>query len=410
MLSWIREKFGTAVIGGIISLIGFVFVFYGVFSPKSTRGLHEGSVAGTVNGEPISISDFSRELNRRLEFYKSMGGGKITDEQIKAFRVREAVLQELTNRKIMIQESHKRGLLASDEEVKEKIREVPAFQKDGKFDLTSYKQVLEANNFTPNSFERQVREDSSLRRWEFYFKDRIQVTEEEVRREFLLTQDRRSLKYVLITPDAVKKTLPVSDADVQKYLADPAKVNLIKLRFDAGKDDAYKGQKFEDAKVSIARSLLLGDKVEEIRNISQKVATEVASLMKVDSGSDKQVNSALKRYGVEVKTTGLLNRTSPSLPGVGDIQEVLKDAFSPVSPIDGKASGKAKKYPVADRILIALVVDSQKPDLAKLPTERNTLIRQISMKKGRDLYQDWMKAVAGKAKVETNTSVVTESM
>ena len=59
MLSWIREKFGTVVIGGIITFIAFVFVFYGVFSPKSTRGLHEGAVAGTVNGDSISIADFN---------------------------------------------------------------------------------------------------------------------------------------------------------------------------------------------------------------------------------------------------------------------------------------------------------------------------------------------------------------
>src|SRR6476659_8472653 len=103
MLSWIREKFGTVVIGGIITFIAFVFVFYGVFNPKSTRGLHEGSVAGTVNGDPISISEFNRELNRRIELFKNLSGGKLTDEQIKTFRVREGVFQELVNRKLLAQ-------------------------------------------------------------------------------------------------------------------------------------------------------------------------------------------------------------------------------------------------------------------------------------------------------------------
>src|SRR6478672_9160999 len=110
MLSWIREKFGTAVIGGIISFIAFVFVFYGVFSPKSTRGLHEGSVAGTVNGDPISIAELNRELNRRMEFFKNIAGGKISDEQLKAFRIKEGVFQELVNRKLMVQEAQHQGL------------------------------------------------------------------------------------------------------------------------------------------------------------------------------------------------------------------------------------------------------------------------------------------------------------
>ena len=81
------------------------FIFYGVFSPKSTRGLHEGAVAGTVNGEPISIAEFNRELNRRMEFFKNLAGGQFSEEQLKAFRVREGVFQELVNRRLLVQEA-----------------------------------------------------------------------------------------------------------------------------------------------------------------------------------------------------------------------------------------------------------------------------------------------------------------
>src|SRR3954470_19314942 len=118
MLSWIREKFGTLLVGAIIGLIAFVFVFLGVFSPKSTRGLHEGAVAGTVNGDAISIPEFNREFNRRMEFFKNMGGGKLTDEQLKSFRIREGVFHELANRKLLIQEAQHQGLIAADEEVR----------------------------------------------------------------------------------------------------------------------------------------------------------------------------------------------------------------------------------------------------------------------------------------------------
>jgi hypothetical protein len=306
----------------------------------------------------------------------------------------------------MVQESYKKGLLASDEEVKEKIQEVPAFQKDGKFDIETYKRVLEANNYSPGSFERMVREDTSLRHWDGYFRDRIQVTEEEIRREFSNTQDRRVLKYVLITPDAVKKTIPISDEDVQKYLSDPNKANLVKLRFDTGKDDLYKGQKFEDAKLAIARKLLLGEKSEEVRAITQKLADQVEPLLASGSVSDKKVNHLLKPYGLEVRTSPFLNRGNSNLPGVGDIKEVIKDAFASKSPIDAKAGGKAKKYPMADRVIVALVIDSQRADFSKLGSERGSLIRQISAKKGRELYQEWMKSLASKAKIETNPSVV----
>src|ERR1041385_469713 len=115
MLSWIREKFGTVVIGAIISLIAFVFVFYGVMNPRATRGMHEGAVAGTVNGEPISIQEFDRELRRRTEFFRGlMGGNKMTDDQLKAFKIRNMVFEELVRRKLLLQEADRQGLLASD--------------------------------------------------------------------------------------------------------------------------------------------------------------------------------------------------------------------------------------------------------------------------------------------------------
>src|SRR3982751_2131010 len=105
MLSWIRGKFGPFLAGGIIAFIAFVFIVSGVFSPKSTRGLHEGSVAGTVNGDPISLADFNRSLNQRIEFFKNMGGTKITEEQLKGFQIRQSVFQDLVIRKLMIQEA-----------------------------------------------------------------------------------------------------------------------------------------------------------------------------------------------------------------------------------------------------------------------------------------------------------------
>src|SRR5687767_3741304 len=89
MLTWIREKFGAVMIGSIVGFIAFVFIFSGVFTPSRTKGVHEGAVAGEVNGVPITRAEFSSELNRRLEFFKNMGGGRISEEQLKAFRIRE---------------------------------------------------------------------------------------------------------------------------------------------------------------------------------------------------------------------------------------------------------------------------------------------------------------------------------
>ena len=408
-MQWARSKYGTIISGAIIGFIGFVFVVSGVFNPKSTRGLHEGAVAGTVNGDPISLTEYNRALNQRLEFFKNLGGGKISDEQLKQFRVKESVFNDLVRRKLMVQEAKKQGLQASDEEVRDRIREIPAFQKDGNFDKTTYKQVLEANQYNAGSFERMVREDISTQAWQTYFQNRVKVADDEIRQQFLLTEDKRSIKYVLLTSEAGRQGVKVESAEIDKFLADPAKTNLAKGQFEAKKDNEYKGMTFDLVKTQIARDLLSGEKIEEIKKVNDKLGDQVVALLTGDKSSDGKVNALLKPYKVEVKSAGPVSLAGGAMwPGIGDAPGLTQDAFAPKSPIDSAQGGKAKKYVSNNWVLVAIVTETVKPNLAKLETDRGTLLRQITQKKQRELSEEWMKKVQSKAKIDSNPQVLGE--
>ena len=406
MLSWIRTKFGPVIVGGIIGVIALVFVFYGVFNPKTTQGIRAGAVAGSVNGDSISIADFNREFARRLEFFKQMAGGKLSDEQLKQFRVREGVFQELVSRRLMVQESSRAGMDPSDEEIRAKIREIPAFQKDGKFDTYTYKQVLQANNHTPASFENLIREDLAVQQWTKYFKDRVHVSDEEIKDEFMISRDKRNVKYVLITTEAGKKGVKVESAEVEKYLKDTGKANIAKAHYEGLKEKEYKGKTFDQVKTEIARDLLASEKLDQIKKINDGLAVQVEGLLTASAGSDAKVNALLKPYGVTVKTTGLFSRESPYLPGIGEARDLTADAFAKKSPIDPAQGGKAKKYNSAAWTMVAIVSESQKPDLAKLDAEREKIVDQMIQRKQRGLEEEWMKKLNAKAKIEMNKAVV----
>lgn len=406
MLTWIREKFGTVLIGGIIAFIAFVFVFYGVFSPKSTRGLHEGAVAGTVNGDPISISEFNREVNRRIEMFKNMSGGKFTDEQIRNFRIKDGVFQELVNRKLLIQEAKKQGLDASDEEVREKVKEIPAFQKDGKFSVTAYKEVLDANHYTPSSFERLVREDIAMQQWEQYFQTRVRVSQEELNRDFLMTNEKRNIKYVALTPETGKKSVEVTPDELKKFMADPAQQNLIKMKYDAEKASVYKGQTLEKAKEDIAKGILAGQKMDAIQKVNEGLAAQILPLLTADTGKDTAPNDSkilalLKPYDLKIERSGLVSKQSEFIPGLGDVKELLKDAFGPVG-----AQKKPKIYHSAGKVIVAVVTESQSPNLADFEKQKASQMNQMHSRKVRQVYQDWMKNLTTKAKVDQNAAVV----
>lgn len=406
MLTWIREKFGTVLISAIIGLIAFVFVFFGIFSPRNTRGLSEGAVAGNVNGDPISIQDFNRALNRRMEFYKQLAGGQLTDEQLRAFHIKKMVFEELARRKVMLQEADRIGMVASDEEVRDSIREIPAFKKDGKFDLMTYKQVLEANNYSPGGFERMVREDQSVRRWDDYFKDRVHVSESEAKQEFLASHDKRNIRYILLTNENGRKAIQVADADVQKYLADPAKVNLAKNEYEVKKNTEYKGKTFDAVKAQVARDMLASEKIPEIQKINGQLADKIVGMLDTSKGSETKVDALLKPYGATVKTTGMINRETPFVPGIGMATELVTDAFADKSPIDPAQGGKAKKYTSAGWTIVAIVQESEHPNLAQFDSSRDEVMRQISLKKERDLQEAFVAELIKKAKIDENPSVV----
>lgn len=429
MLSSIRGNFSKMVVGGIIGFIGFVFVFSGVFNPKATRGLHDGAVAGKVGDESIKIGEFNQELNRRIEFLKAFSGGKFSEDQIKAYRLKEMVFQELVRRKLMVQEARKQGLVASDEQVKESIREIPAFQKDGKFDLVTYKRTLEANQYSPGSFEKLIREDASLKQWQDYFRRRVHVSGEEARREFMTQSDKRKVRYVLLTPEMGRKLVPVSSEDVKKYLADGSKAPLLKSQFESRKETSFKGKSFEDAKEAIARELLAGDRVEDVRKATDLLAgrikgalgassaqSQVEALLK-DAGlkefltreeapapGKKQAESA--RAGSVLKTSEWITRETQYLSQLGEVNPLIHDAFAKKSPIDPSEGGSAKVYSLPAGTLVAVVSESQKPDWAKFDSERLPIFRKLAEQKQQELYGAWLEKLTKAAQVERNPSVV----
>ena len=404
MLTWIRGRFGKVIITVIVGGIALIFVFSGVFNPKATRGLHDASVAGTVNGEPVGIPEFNREYNRRLELFKNMAGGKLTDEQLKMFGIKKAVFRELAQRRLMVQEAERQGLTASDEAIKGQIVSMPVFQKEGHFDVPTYKAVLQSNNYSPWAFEQLIKEDLSTQHWNDFFARQAHASDEEVRMEFRLNEEKRNLKYVLLTAESGRKGVQVTDSDVAVFLKDAGNLNKAKAQFETRKESLFKGKSFDEAKNQITREILAAEKVGDVQKINEKLSDEIAGLLSAGaSANEGKINALLKPYGVALKETGLVSQLAVSIPGLGEAKELARDAFSLRSPIAG---GKAKKYTLPGGTVIATILTAQAPDPTRLEKERPTLIHQIAQRKERELFEDWMKKLFEKAKIDVNEAVV----
>jgi hypothetical protein len=343
MLAAFRGKIGTAIVGVIVTFIAAVFVFEGTCSPKVTRGMHEAAVAGIVNDQRISLTEFNRALERRMEFIKQLSGGKITDDQIKQFRVRESTFHEIVQQKLMIQDAEKRGMNPSKEALRQEITKLPYFQKEGKFDPILYKQVLQSNNYSPSQFERMIEEQMLAEAWMGQFDLQAQVSDSELKEEFIDSKTERNVKYVSLMSGSEKKgTFTV-----------------------------------------------------------QETAQKATEMLKADSKSDAKVNDLLKPYGVTVRETNFISKAGKMVPGLGDQADLMKAVFAEPSPL----LNAPKTFTLPGALAVVMVKDAKNPDLQKFDSEKPKLRDQVLAKKKRFLQDSAMKQLIDKASVDSNPEI-----
>ncbi len=238
MFNLMRSKFGPAVVTLVIGFIAFVFIFFGVYSPK-TGGMSAGGSAAVVGGEAITLAEFSRGYQQRMQFYEGLMKGKADPALLARLGLRKAVLDDLVRQKATTLEARRQGFTVSDEEVALRIKEMPYFKKDGKFDKATYEQLLQANGHTPGRFEATLRDDIVLQRMNGFLRSRMMVSEAELQREFQDNADQRQFEYVLVS-------VPTDAKKLADEVAAKAKVGgaALKTFLKSKKLEAHTAEKF----------------------------------------------------------------------------------------------------------------------------------------------------------------------
>mgnify|MGYP003337035089 CR=1 FL=1 len=84
----------------------------------------------------------------------------------------------------------------------------------------------------------------------------------------------------------------------------------------------------------------------------------------------------------------------------------FQDAFADKSPINPSTGGRAKKYDTAAATVVAVVTDSKNPDMGKLSSEAAKLEQQLRTRKVRELEEEWIQELRGKASIHMNPAIV----
>lgn len=230
------RSIGTYFIFGVL-----IIVFVAFFGPGSQgcQGLGGGGTAtyaAKVNGEEISLREFENAYGNMLRNYQQQMGGNFDEKQAEQLGLKGNVLDNLVTRKLVLDAAIESGISVSDEEVAKAVREISAFQFEGHFDFQTYKNVLASAGYTPEGFEKDVRQDLMRDKMLTQVRQAAKASDAEAREEFVRENDKAALTVVRFAPAQFEKDVKVTPEEATAFLAT-----------DAGKQEveaAYKAQSF----------------------------------------------------------------------------------------------------------------------------------------------------------------------
>ena len=230
MLDFLRKKKRSWIITILLGLIIVVFIaFYG----GSQQPTGVTSHVAEVNGESISQREFIVHYQRAVERYREMFKGSFTPELLKNLNIKQSLLEEMIEARLVLQEARRLGLSATDEELMNAIAQVPEFHVNGRFNKERYIQLLRANRLTPAQFEEDQRKQLTIQRLLGVLADAAHVTEAEVRERYRFEQEKINLQFIRFSVSDNLSEVEINDEDVQKFydrnkesLKEPLKVQV----------------------------------------------------------------------------------------------------------------------------------------------------------------------------------------
>lgn len=187
-LAWVL----WAVIAVFILL---VFVDFGTVSP----GTSGADVAATMGDYEVTWQELRQRHDELVQRARAVYGEQLAQIEPQLQLQRQA-LEQVLNGKILVTEAERLGLRVGDEEIRDLIVTIPAFQgPDGRFDQEQYERFTRSQQYGgPAAFERMLREDLLRNKLFDIMEKSIHVTDQEVEQAYRDDVDRAAIRYLLL--------------------------------------------------------------------------------------------------------------------------------------------------------------------------------------------------------------------
>lgn len=145
-------------VGTFVFIIIFVFTFSGFKTSKFFSKNITEDTAFIVGNETISKKEIQKISQNYLKQISNENDSNMNEYQLQM--VQNFVSQMMVENTIFYVLAKKEDLSISNKEITEMIKKVPAFQENNTFNLTLYKNLLNANGYTPERYEQERKKET----------------------------------------------------------------------------------------------------------------------------------------------------------------------------------------------------------------------------------------------------------
>ncbi len=137
-----------------------------------------------VNGASLYDKTFQRL------YYQYIENNRQNMDEAKQKTIKKEIIQNMIKEELLYQETKKYDTIVTRKEIINNIYSFPAFQKEGKFDLSHYFRVLKYNHITPEEFEKSIQRSLLITKLQNLFASGIKVTSKEIDYEYEYNKDK----------------------------------------------------------------------------------------------------------------------------------------------------------------------------------------------------------------------------
>ncbi|MCV9877788.1 peptidylprolyl isomerase [Brenneria izbisi] len=217
MMDNLRAAANNVVLKIILALIIASFVLTGV-GDYLIGG--SGDYAAKVNGQEISRSQLEQAVqNERNRQQEALGENFsiLASNDGYMQNLRKQALAQLIDEALLDQYANKLGLNISDEQIKQAIFAVPAFQTNNRFDNEKYLDQIRRLGLTPDMYAQLLRKQLMSQQLIRGFGNSSFMLPQEIDNLVKQAAQDRVVRQATIDVEAIAKAQNVSDEEIQSY-------------------------------------------------------------------------------------------------------------------------------------------------------------------------------------------------